>query len=211
METKECKVCKNEKTLNNFSKNQKSIDGLHYKCKECVKEYNKHHYQNNEESIKNYHQKWREDNFSYFKDYYQNNEEYLKGKNKDWRENNKEMFKNYQKNYSKYRLQNDPVFKFKFNVRNLIKGSFKRACNGLFPKTAKSIDILGCNFEYFIQHIQSQFTEGMTLENYGKWHLDHIIPISKAQTEEDIIKLNHYTNFQPLWAIDNLKKGNKIK
>ena len=49
----------------------------------------------------------------------------------------------------------------------------------------------------------------MNWDNAGKWHLDHIIPISSAKNEEDIIKLNHYTNFQPLWAIDNLTKGNR--
>lgn len=50
----------------------------------------------------------------------------------------------------------------------------------------------------------------MSLDNYGDWHLDHILPISLAENEEDVIKLNHYTNFQPLWAIDNFKKGNKV-
>lgn len=50
----------------------------------------------------------------------------------------------------------------------------------------------------------------MTLENHGEWHFDHIIPLASAKTEEELIKLNHYTNFQPLWAEDNLKKGFKI-
>ena len=59
-------------------------------------------------------------------------------------------------------------------------------------------------------HLGNKFREGMSWDNYGEWHLDHIIPISSANTEEEIIKLNHYTNFQPLWAIDNIKKGNKI-
>ncbi len=49
----------------------------------------------------------------------------------------------------------------------------------------------------------------MTLSNHGKWHLDHIIPISYAKSKEEVYILNHYTNFQPLWAIDNLSKGNK--
>jgi hypothetical protein len=50
----------------------------------------------------------------------------------------------------------------------------------------------------------------MTLENYGEWHLDHIIPLATATTREDVVRLNHYTNFQPLWAKDNLSKGAKI-
>jgi hypothetical protein len=50
----------------------------------------------------------------------------------------------------------------------------------------------------------------MTLENHGEWHLDHIIPLASATTEEEIIKLNHYTNFQPLWAEENLSKGDRI-
>jgi hypothetical protein len=51
--------------------------------------------------------------------------------------------------------------------------------------------------------------EEMSWENQGEWHLDHIMPISLAKTEEEVIKLNHYTNFQPLWAEDNVRKSNK--
>ena len=65
-------------------------------------------------------------------------------------------------------------------------------------------------FDFFRNYIQKQFTEGMTFENYGSWHLDHIKPLALAKSEEDVILLNHYTNFQPLWAEDNLKKGSKI-
>mgnify|MGYP002132731409 FL=1 len=49
----------------------------------------------------------------------------------------------------------------------------------------------------------------MTWDNYGDWHIDHIIPLNSAQTEEDLYKLCHYSNLQPLWALDNLKKGSK--
>jgi hypothetical protein len=59
-------------------------------------------------------------------------------------------------------------------------------------------------------HITSLFTEGMSWDNYGEWHIDHIIPLSSSKTEEEIYKLIHYTNLQPLWAKDNLIKSNKL-
>ena len=59
-------------------------------------------------------------------------------------------------------------------------------------------------------NIETKFKKGMSFENHGEWHLDHIYPISLAKSEEEVIKLNHYTNFQPLWSEDNLRKSNKI-
>ena len=70
--------------------------------------------------------------------------------------------------------------------------------------------ILGCTCDEFIDYIKSKFKEDMTIDNHGEWHLDHIIPLATAKTEEDVIRLNHHTNFQPLWAFDNLSKGSKI-
>ena len=72
------------------------------------------------------------------------------------------------------------------------------------------MEMLGCTPEELRDHLQSQFTEGMTLENHGEWHIDHIIPLASANTEEEIVKLCHYTNLQPLWAEDNLSKSDKI-
>jgi hypothetical protein len=57
---------------------------------------------------------------------------------------------------------------------------------------------------------EEKFTEGMSWDNKNEWHIDHIIPLSSAQTEEELYKLCHYTNLQPLWAEDNLRKSNKI-
>jgi hypothetical protein len=68
---------------------------------------------------------------------------------------------------------------------------------------------LGCSYDEFKVHIEKQFLEGMTWANHGKWHLDHIIPVSYGLNESEVIALNHYTNFQPLWATDNMSKGNR--
>lgn len=128
-------------------------------------------------------------------------------RHKEWKENNNG--KEWQYNYISNRYKNDDIFRFKSNVRQLVCGSFKRNKNNNWKKKTKTESILGCNFDFFRNYIQKQFTEGMTLENYGSWHLDHIKPLALAKTEEDVIILNHYTNFQPLWAEDNYKKGSK--
>lgn len=72
-------------------------------------------------------------------------------------------------------------------------------------KTTKAL--LGCTLEELTTHLSVQLTEGMTLENYGEWHIDHIVPLSSAKTKSELEKLCHYTNLQPLWAKDNLSKG----
>ena len=117
--------------------------------------------------------------------------------------------KEYYKNYTLKRLKEDSSFNFKFKVRNLIRSSFKRNKN-YYLKSTSTESILGCNIDEFKNYIYSKFKNGMSFENYGNWHLDHIIPLSQAKTQEEIIRLNHYTNFQPLWAEDNFKKSNKI-
>lgn len=91
--------------------------------------------------------------------------------------------------------------------RSLIYNSIKR---GGWVKGSRTHQILGCSFKQFKNHIESKFSKGMNWENRGEWHFDHIYPLSLARNEKHLIDLNHYTNFQPLWSIDNLKKGNRI-
>jgi hypothetical protein len=92
-------------------------------------------------------------------------------------------------------------------IRRLIYNSIKR---GGWKKNSKTQYILGCDFKFFKDFIEKQFTKGMTWSNYGEWHLDHVYPISKSESFQHCLDLNHYSNFQPLWAIDNIKKGNRI-
>jgi hypothetical protein len=112
--------------------------------------------------------------------------------------------------YQKQRKRTDEIFKFKSNVRTLISSSFNRKKYNNWTKKYKSEEILGCSLDEFKKFIQNKFTENMSFNNYGKWHLDHIKPLALAKTEEEVILLNHYTNFQPLWAADNLQKSAKL-
>ena len=78
-------------------------------------------------------------------------------------------------------------------------------------KSLPTMFLIGCEIDYLIYHLQSQFTDGMTWANYGDWHIDHIKPCAKfdlSKTSEQL-KCFNYTNLQPLWAEDNLRKYDK--
>lgn len=168
--------------------------------KNKIKERDKVYYEYNKDKYRDYYKK----NKQYFLDYNKKYSEENKEKFKKWRLENKEYYNGYVKN----RRSKDCLFRFSCNVRSLISNSFNRGIRGL-KKNNKTEEILGCSIQYFIEFIRTKLTDGMSIDNYGKWHLDHIIPISSAKTEDEVFKLNHYTNFQPLWAEDNLKKGSK--
>jgi hypothetical protein len=89
-----------------------------------------------------------------------------------------------------------------------------RICNYLkksnITKKNKTFEIVGCTPQSLKEHLETQFIDGMSWDNRSEWHIDHIIPLSSAKTEEELYGLCHYTNLQPLWAEDNLKKSNKI-
>ena len=137
------------------------------------------------------------------REYYLKNKEKLK----IWVKNNKEKINKIQKKYQKKRRLNDDLFKLTGNIRSLINISIKKQG---YTKRTKTYQILGCTFEDFKQHLEKQFKYDMNWNNIGQWHIDHIYPVSLAKDEEEIIKLNHYTNFQPMWAKENISKGNKI-
>ena len=127
------------------------------------------------------------------------------------RESVKERMKEYSKKYSlqyiKNRCENDPLFKFSISIRGLILCSIKGKG---YKKNSRTEEILGCDFETFKKHIERQFQKGMNWDNRNEWHIDHIYPVSLAKDEKHIIELNHYTNLRPMWAKENMSKGNKI-
>lgn len=78
-----------------------------------------------------------------------------------------------------------------------------------YSKPSETQEMLGCDWSHLKAHLESKFTDGMSWENRGMWHIDHIIPLASAKSIEEVVKLCHYTNLQPLWAADNLSKGAK--
>ena len=132
---------------------------------------------------------------------------YVKEKRKEYNKINKDKINVQRNKYKRDKKLNNPLFKLSCNISTLIYVSVK---NQGYTKKSKTYEILGCSFEHFKAHLENQFIDGMTWENQGLWHMDHIYPVSRATDEEHLIKLNHYTNFQPLWAEDNIKKSNKI-
>ena len=89
-----------------------------------------------------------------------------------------------------------------------------RLCNYLkrcgVTKKNKTFEIVGCTPKFLKEHLENQFIDGMNWDNRSEWHIDHLVPLSSAKTKDELYKLCHYTNLQPLWAKDNLKKSNKI-
>jgi hypothetical protein len=203
IEMKICKKCKLEKELTEFRKEIKGSKGVKSTCKFCDKAARDLKKPIKETPLK----KSQEEIIEARRNYYKSNKEKLNKYSREYRLKNKDKIKVTRNKYQKKRLSEDFVYSFKFKINSSIRKSFKkRDC----IKSKRTEEILGCTITEFIEYISSKFTEGMTLENYGEWHFDHIIPISSAKIEEDVIRLNHYTNLQPLWAEDNLRKGVKI-
>lgn len=205
-----CTKCNELKPLSEYGKCSNCFLGVKPSCRQCrYIEYKenipriKKYQEENKERISAYNKEWRE----------ANKEDFAKIK-KDYNNNNREKIREYARKYSKNRRKHDPIYKLTCDIRTLILLSFNKSCLGIYSKKSSTEDILGCTVIEFIEHLQSLFTEGMTLGNHGSceecWHIDHKIPLATAETEEEIYKLNHYTNLQPLWRNDNLSKGCKI-
>ena len=141
-----------------------------------------------------------------------NHEEYKKLRNnpKKWKSYLKKQRsrKDYQQEYQT--IQQDPLRRARTAIRKRILHGLKVRNIKKSKLCMKSEEILGCSFQHFKDHIESQFTNGMNWLNHGEWHLDHKVPLALANNVDELIKLNHWTNFQPLWSGDNLSKGDVL-
>lgn len=218
METKVCSKCKEEKNVCDFGNSKSSKDGLLYCCKKCNNERGKKYVKENYKKTLEQHRKWTAKNpewvYNRHKKWRTENPDKVKELRKNWIEKNPEKRKEYRENYKlrkqeqrKERREVDYVF----NLTNRMRCRLWKYLKILnITKNNKTFDIVGCSPEFLKEHLETQFTDGMSWENRNEWHIDHIIPLSSAKTEDELYKLCHYTNLQPLWAEDNLKKSDKI-
>lgn len=204
---KKCVKCKNEKQLSDFSKLSCNKDGYHSLCKICINQRNKKYRDNNLEKMKKARKKYYDNNIDRLRKQKRESAKKFVDKKADYdvayRLNNVEKIRQYKKNWAQ-KHKNDPVRKIKNNLRRRIHHVIKNNY-----KSDHTMNLLGCSIEQFILYLKGKFQDGMTLENYGIWHIDHIIPCCNfdlSQPDEQK-KCFHYTNLQPLWAKDNLKKG----
>jgi transposase-like protein len=205
METKICNCCKIEKNISDFSNNKRFEDNKNPTCKECDKMRSLKYYYSNKELVKLKTKEYiKSEKYKLTREkYLKENREEINRVNKLYKLNNREKVLQDKREYYQ-RKKNDPIFAL---TKRLRQGIY-RSIRGV--KLRSSLDILGCTEEKFKIHIENQFTDDMSWDRLNEIHIDHIIPISSAETLEDVYRLNHYTNLQPLWARDNIQKYNKI-
>jgi len=182
--------------------------------KEYQKGYRKNHLKESKKYKKEYDENHREEIKKYSKEYDENHREEIKGyrenhkkETKEYRENHKEERKKYDKEYKKNRRKIDINYKLACNLRSrlyyAIKGNWK---------VGSAVRDLGCIIPELKIYLEKQFKQGMTWDNWGTygWHIDHVKPLSSfnLSNREELLKAVHYTNLQPLWAEENIKKHN---
>ena len=197
--SKYCNRCDTTKPYEAFYKNKRTKDGLQGYCKLCMKKENQVNYQKHKKS-------WDKRSRKYSKT------DKMKKYRREWAmnkyntnpEHRQKCIKKAVK-YGRMKLDTDPTYKLIHNMRRRLLHAVK----GYGDKYDTTMNLVGCNSIKLREYIEAKFTEGMTWENQGSWHIDHIQPCCSFDltSEEEQKKCFHFTNLQPLWAIENLKKG----
>lgn len=203
--TKICFKCQEIKSVDEFHNSHTKSNGLQQHCKTCnllhkqtdeYREYNKLY-------NKEYRESHKQEFIEYRKKYYAANIEYIKEKKKDYLKHNKDKINKQVRD----RYHSDINFKLTKNLRSRVTKAIKNN-----SKCEHNMDLIGCTIEELKQHLEVLFEDDMTWENYGKWHIDHIIPCAEFDFSDPIAQkiCFNYHNLQPLWAEDNLSKSSNI-
>jgi hypothetical protein len=163
------------------------------------------------ESDKRHYLKNREKRLEYFAEWQKNNQEHRREYHKQWRTENVDKWRKTKRDYEKNRKDSDPLYKLVANFRTAIWTVLKE--NNI-TKFGHYFDILQYSPEELIVHLENQFKDDMTWDNYGVWHVDHKLPITSFDIQEigdeEFMKCWCLDNLQPMWGEENIRKSNKL-
>jgi hypothetical protein len=193
-EMRVCTICKIEKPITEYHKHLTGAGGFRACCKPCRNKKNSEYEKKNAEKIAIRKVKYRE-----------NNSEKIAAQKKVYHASVRER----RNSYDRRKRKEDPNYR----LRKVLRTRVSNFMAGIGEKRGSAVKDLGCTINEFRLYLESLFQEGMTWENHGKWHIDHIIPLCKFDLtiREQFLKACHYTNMQPLWAKDNWKKNRFYK
>ena len=214
---KTCRVCKKEQDGALFPKTGKGY--ISHRCKSCTADYKKKRKERLGITVSEADKRWKAANREHYlrsmRSWHlerKNDPGYIVKRVKTaqvWYKNNKEKAINQSVEYARARKKRDPLFRAIGNLRSYLSHTLKT--RGLH-KSNHLMDLLGCDWPSLKTHLESRFVEGMTWDNYGEWHIDHVNPLASfdLSQKDELVVAWHYTNLQPLWAEDNLRKSDKI-
>ena len=163
------------------------------------------------ESDKRHYIKNRKKRLEYFSTWQKQNQELRKEYLKEYREKNIDKIRKVKRDYERNRKHNDPTYKLIANFRTAIWTVLKE--NDM-NKYGHYFDILKYSPDELVIHLENQFTEDMTWDNYGEWHVDHRLPISSFKFQEvgdnEFMRCWELNNLQPMWGSENIIKGDNI-
>lgn len=178
-----CSKCTIEQPKVNFYNLKQS-----QRCKECQKKYAMAWQRNNPDRVRETRKRSRAKHL-----------EKNRQRVRTWLDENKERRRAYRRDYCRNRYKTDDAYRLSVSLRNRLK-----------VKNGSAIKDLGCSIVEFKLYIEHQFQEGMNWNNHGEWHLDHVLPLSSFDLTNrmELLEACNWLNIQPLWAKDNLRKGN---
>lgn len=189
-----CCRCHKEKIINEFHKDSSKPCGYSYACKMCV----------NETVKVAYNKKPKKERLKY---YYTNKEKCL-AKSKEYKNKNFLARREYMRNYERKKMKEDPAYMLRKYIGGRVRSAIKAQ---KAQKKDNLLELCGAGYNAIREHLENLFKPGMSWDNHGQWHIDHIIPISKFDltNPDEIKKACYYKNLQPLWAHENLSKGSR--
>ncbi len=231
-----CKTCNIEKDLDSFRKSKRHKDGFLHECKDCIsikrREYFLENYERHRQNAKEYYERNKKELYEKIdkekkrindKNYRERNSETLKAKKLEYYYENKESILESRKNHyeeNKERLNKTSDRKREIRRKSYRKRKYQYVWREILRKTVSQLKLnktqttresLGYTYDDLKLNMESKFEAGMSWDNHGDWHVDHIIPISLFKEGTSPMIVNKLDNLRPMWGIDNIKKSNKLE